>query len=206
MAVALPVNIIVRHIQREGIQIYFPEVVDLENKDVLRKINDKIVTRVEYLIDEQFKQQGAESFIEMIGTFEIKTNQRHVLSLTFGNYAYAANYAHGLTLMDSLTVDVETGNCYALQDLFKPNNQYVDILSKEIQRQIIERDLPMLNNFQKIDENQPFYIADKSLNIYFQAYEITPGYVGIPVFPINSFLLQDILLEQGPLARMLPSL
>src|SRR5690625_7638876 len=41
---------------------------------------------------------SADAFTEMIGTFEIKTNERNVLSLTLTNYAIAYHYAHGLTL------------------------------------------------------------------------------------------------------------
>ena len=49
---------------------------------------------------------------------------------------------------------------------------------------------------------QHFYIADKTLVIYFQLYEITPYVVGLPMFPISVFDLADIIDESGPLGRL----
>lgn len=206
MVFALPVNVRIKEIKQAGVSIPYPELIQLQNKEVQGKINRLIIKKVKALIDEQYKQQAANHFTEMIGSFEIKTNERNLFSVSFGNYAYAEGFAHGLSLMDSLTVDVQTGRVYALKDLFKGNSDYVKVLSKQVKMQIKERELPILNHFTSIDRDQSYYIADKSLVIYFQAYEITPGYVGIPSFPINAFLLEHILLSDGPLGRMLPSL
>ncbi|MFB4164355.1 hypothetical protein ACE1TI_11090 [Alteribacillus sp. JSM 102045] len=41
-------------------------------------------------------------------------------------------------------------------------------------------------------------MADKTLVIYFDEYDITPGYVGFPMFPIVTFELQDIVKEDRP--------
>jgi len=205
MAFALPATIRVKEIRHEGVQIYYPEVRQLKDRNVQRRINQEIVKRVGRLIDEQYKKQAADRFTEMIGTFEIKTNERNIFSVTLGSYAYAEGFAHGLTLMDSITLDIETGKVYDLQDLFKVNSDYVKVLSKDIQAQIKERELPILNGFTSIAKDQSYYLADKSLVIYFQAYDMTPGYVGLPAFPMNAFLFEDILKEKGPLKRLLPT-
>lgn len=205
MAFALPVSIRVKKINQTGVKIYYPELVQLQSKEIQEKINRLIIKKVKNLIDRQYQEQGANHFTEMIASFEIKTNERNILSITFVNYAYAEGFAHGLTLMDSLTLDSQTGKVYSLKDLFKGNSDYVRVLSKQIRRQIKERELPTLNNFTSISEDQSYYIADKCLLIYFQAYEISPGYVGLPAFPINGFLIEDILLDEGPLGRMLPT-
>lgn len=203
MAVQLPVSIQTKMITEKGRKIYYPIVVGLKNNHIEEKINQKIFNLVKWLIEEQYKEQGASSFIEMIGTFEIKTNERNVLSLSFSNYAYAEHHAHGLTLMKSLTFDIQTGKSYQLKDLFKPGSNYISILSKMIQQQIRERNIQLLNEFTEISADQDFYIADKTLVIYFQLYEITPYYVGFPMFPISAYSLENILIEDGPLGRML---
>ena len=56
----------------------------------------------------------------MSGSYEIKTNERNVLSLSLLNYAYTYPSAHGLTKVRSLTFDVQTGKSYTLKELFKP--------------------------------------------------------------------------------------
>lgn len=206
MVQALPVTIQIKTIHEQGVVIYYPEIVHFPNQAVQQTMNTIIFQHVQLLIQQQYEQQGAKQFIEMIGTFELKTNERNVLSLTLSNYAYAENYAHGLTLMTSLTFDITTGKLYNLNELFKPGSDFVSTISKRINEQIQERDLPTLNNFTSISPQQSFYIADKALVIYFQAYEITPGYVGIPMFPISVYELQDLVIEDGPLGRMMASL
>lgn len=200
--VALPVSIQTMILQQQGSIIYYPQVVGLQNANAQQSINQSIYQLVQSLIQWQYQQQGADSFTEMIGSFEIKTNERNVLSLSLTNYAIAYHYAHGLTLKKSLTFNVQTGMQYQLKDLFKPGSNYVEVLSKIIQNQINERDVQLLGEFSGISPDQDFYIADKALVIYFQLYEITPYYVGFPMFPISVFALQDIIDENGPLEKM----
>src|SRR5690625_5280781 len=125
---ALPVSIQTMVIHHDGTVIYYPQVVHLKNTNVQQKINHAICDHVHQLIQEQYKQQGADSFEQMIGTFEVKTNERNILSLSLTNYAYAEHYAHGLTLMNSLTFNVETGKLYQLKDLFKEGCDYKSVL------------------------------------------------------------------------------
>src|SRR5690625_7691236 len=100
----------------------------------------------------------------MIGTFEVKTNQRNILSITFGNYAYAEGFAHGLTLMDSLTMDTETGKTFSLQQLFKSGSNYVIPISLKINTNIKDRDIYILHSFTSIYTHAPTYISDLSVN------------------------------------------
>ena len=199
---SLPVQIQTMVLQQQGITIYYPQVVGLQNTDLQQSINQSINQLVHSLIQWQHQQQGADSFTEMIGSFEIKTNERNILSLSLTNYAFAYQHAHGLTLIKSLTFNVQTGKLYSLKDLFKPGSDYVGVLSKVIQKQINERDMQLLGDFSGISLDQDFYIADKALVVYFQLYEITPYYVGFPMFPISVYALQDIINENGPLGQM----
>jgi len=114
---------------------------------------------MESLFQQQFQQQGEYVFDQMIGTYEIKTNQRYALSLTLANYAIDA--ANGLTLMKSLTFDIRTGESYQLVDLFQPGSEYVTKLSDIVQKQIKIRDISTVGTFNGVSPNQDFYIADK---------------------------------------------
>lgn len=198
----LPVSIQTMVIKQQGFTIYYPQVIGLQNTNVQQSINQTISQLMQFLIQQQFEQQGTNNFTEMIGTFEIKTNERNVLSLSLSNYAFAYQHANGLTLMKSLTFDTVTGKGYNLKDLFKPSSNYVEVLSKIVQKQINERNIQLLETFSHVSPNQDFYIADKSIVLYFQLYEITPHYIGFPMFPISVFELQDITDENGPLGRM----
>jgi hypothetical protein len=107
-----------------------------------------------------------------------------------------------MTYIKSLSVDLERKKICKLRDLFKPGSDYIKRLSNLISVQIKQRNIQLINDFNIILPNQDFYIADKALVIYFQLYEITPYYVGFPMFPISVYDLQDIIDENGLLGRM----
>lgn len=198
----LPVSIQTMVIKQQGSTIYYPQVVGLQNTNVQQSINQSIFQLVQFLVQQQYQQQGADAFMEMIGSFEIKTNERNILSLSLSNYAFAYQHANGLTIMRSLTFDTDTGRSYNLKDLFKPGSNYVDVLSQIVQKQISERNIHLLGKFPGISPDQYFYIADKALVLYFQPIEITAHYFGFPMFPISVYEIQDIIDENGPLGRM----
>lgn len=181
--------------------VFYPQVTGMQNKVSQRAMNRAIAYQTQQLIDLQAGNMPT-TIEEMEGSYEIKNNQREVLSLSLSNYAYHFHAAHGMTYIKSLTFDWQTGKLYQLKDLFKPGSDYVKRLSDLIRIQIQQRDIQLLNDFTAIQPNQDFYIADKSLVIYFQLYEITPYVFGFPMFPISVYSLQDIIDENGPLARM----
>ncbi|HNU79629.1 MAG TPA: RsiV family protein, partial [Bacillota bacterium] len=68
--------------------------------------------------------------------------------------------------------------------------------------QITDRNIDLLDEFKGIRPDQDFYIADKSLVLFFQLYEITPYYMGLQYFPISVYQIQDIIAEEGALGIM----
>jgi Protein of unknown function (DUF3298) len=200
--VSLPVSIEPRMISNGPKQVvYYPKVVRMRSRNFQRTINRTIVAETQKLIHEQVGNMPS-TVEEMQGSFEIKNNQREVLSLSLSNYTYHAHAAHGMTFIRSLTFDLEKEKICSLKDLFKPGSDYVKRLSDLVAAQIKERDIPLLGEFTGIRPDQDFYIADKALVLYFQLYEITPYVAGFPMFPISVFDLQDIIEESGPLGRM----
>lgn len=181
--------------------VYYPQVLGIKNQALERLINQSIVNQVQQLIDLQIRNLPT-TVAEIVGTYEIKNNQRQVLSITLSNYTYHHKAAHGMTYIKSLTFDLKKVRQNELRDLFKSRSDYVKVLSTIIQKKIKQRDIQLLDGFTNIRPDQDFYIADKSLVIYFQLYEITPYVYGFPMFPISVFDIQDIIDETGPLGRM----
>jgi hypothetical protein len=184
-----------------GVKIVYPSVSGLANHQAQEHINRTIAAQVELMRQEQKKYQSG-TLSEMTGHYEIKTNERGILSMTLSNYAYSSPMAHGYTIVKALTFNVLTGKPYSLGDLFKPGSDYVGVLSSEVATQIKERNLPLLNGFTAISPNQDYYLADKSIVIFFQLYEITPYYVGFPMFPISVYDVLSIAAEPGPLSDL----
>lgn len=184
--------------------IYFPQVVITKDRPLENVVNQAIVTQTQELIDKQTDNMPT-TVEEMIGLYELKNNQRQVLSLSLSNYTYHHQAAHGMTFIKSLTFDLKNHQLCQLKDLFKPGSDFVEKLSNLIKKQIKQRDIPLLGEFQAIKPNQDFYIADKTVVIYFQLYEITPYVYGFPMFPISVYDIQDIIDENGPLGRLIAS-
>lgn len=181
--------------------IDYPKLFGMRNQDLERFINQTIVQQTTQLIHQQAGNMPT-TVEEMIGSYEIKNNQRSVLSLSLSNYAYHYHAAHGMTYIKSLTFDLEKGKLCGLKDLFKPGSDYVKRLSLLIDAEIKQRQIFLLNGFTAIRPDQDFYIADKALVIYFQLYELTAYAYGFPMFPISVYDLADIIDEHGPLGRL----
>lgn len=181
--------------------VYYPEVVGLADPAWQRTVNTMIVKQAQEMLDEQVG--GDMSTVDtLIGSYELKNNQRNIFSLTQSNYIYHKRAAHGVTILRSLTFDMNKRRVYALKDLFKSSSPYVERLSAIVAQQIKERDIGLISPFTTIAPDQFFYIADRSLVLYFQLYEITPYVFGFPFFPISVYEISDIIDEEGPLGIM----
>jgi hypothetical protein len=200
MSIQLPVSVRTMRIYRQNLNVYYPAVTGLANPAAQQRINRAIYDTTEQLIEDQGYYQNPQT--DMLGYYEIKTNERDILSITLENYAFVGG-AHGLTIIRSLTFNVNNGIKYSLGDLFKLGSDYVGVLSDLVAAQIKERDIPLLDGFNGISPDQYYYIADKCLVLYFQLYDITPYAYGFPYFPISVYQIQDIIDEQGPLGKML---
>lgn len=194
----LPINIKTYRMSGPRLNVLYPVIVELSDSGVQQQINQLIVGEVKRQIHQQGYPQNPK---ELSGYYEIKTNERGVLSFSLYNESYANN-AHGWTLQNSLTFDVQTGKLYTLQDLFVHGVDYVKSVSEIIGQQIKDRSIPLLSEFKGIRPNQDFYIADKALIVYFQLEEITAYVYGFQYFPISVYEIQDIINEQ-PLGTMM---
>lgn len=195
----LPAGIHVRSLVSPGTTIVYPLVYGLADEGVERRINGEIAQTVALMQREQAKAQTGTG-MTMTGHFEIKTNERGLLSLILTNYAYSRPMAHGFTIAKSLTFDVNTGRRYRLGDLFKPGSDYSVRLTEAVAAQVKRRDLPLLHGLPPVSPDQDYYLADKALVLYYQLYDIAPYYVGFPMFPISVYDLASAAAEQRPLA------
>ena len=195
-------------IQRNSF-IDYPVVVGMANTAIQDKMNHAILTMVKKLYRDQVSQllnQGYPQIppMDIMGWYEIKSNERGVLSLSIGNYTMAYPAAHGWTMIKSLTFDIQTGELYQLYDLFKPDSNYMKILSDLVSAQIKARNISLISPYKGIKpQNQDYYIADKALVIYYQLVDFTAYVYGFPVFPISVYEIEDLIKPGTPLDKML---
>lgn len=182
-----------------SINLYYPQIKDFHSLHRQEYINRVILDTIHKQIEDQGYYDNPKT--QITGTYELKNNDKGIFSITIINYAYSGG-AHGMTIVKGLNFNINTCQLYSLEQLFKPNSNYVDRISNIIKKQIKERNFPILDEFHKIDPNQDFYIADRSLVIFFQLYDIAPYSAGIPYFPISIYEIEDIISDNTPLSNM----
>lgn len=188
-----------RILENDHISVYYPQVEGLENTEVEKRINRRILDLVEDLIN---SQRDEEAIVEITGSYLVRLNKKSLLSIRFEIYSYREMAAHGLTIVKSLTFDLNSGRVYQLDDFFRPDSGYLQFISQQIKLQIVQEDIPLIAAFNSIDKNQDYYLSDKFLIIYFQLYEYTPYVYGIPQFHIPLEELEPYFRNNSPLYRL----
>jgi hypothetical protein len=193
-------RVITRKLVKPRLEVKYPRVEGLKSRFAEQMINNSIMDAVYDLIRQQGYVQNPEMTIT--GTFETKLHKNGLLSLMYENYGYSKGAAHGMTYKSSQTFDLDNGMEYKLSDLFKYDSNYVQRLSDIIRKQFKEQDIPMLTEFKSISPDQPYYLTDRAIGIYFQLYEYTPYAYGFPTFEIPFEQVKDIINPEGPIGRL----
>lgn len=201
----VPVLITTRQLSNPSpsISIVFPEVHLPHLPMIQQSINTQIQNALnQLLIDQNYYDP---KLVELTVYFEIKTNERNLLSLTLVAYSFTGG-AHGMTVVKALTFDTLTGKKYSLYDLLGSQDFEIPI-SDHIRKKIEDWDVELLDPpFAEIRKDQDFYLADSSLVIYFQLYEITAYVWGFPYFPIALKDIESLIPGNSPLQRFVPFL
>jgi len=177
--------------------VSYPRVSGLRSSTVQSEINQVIEKQIRTLIP----KEGCDVYQTIKGTYRVELNQKGILSVKFNVYTFRWHAANGLDVQKSITVNLETGKVYQLNNLFKSNSGYRRVLTKLIQKQIEEKEIPLLEEIKSIPDNQEFYMTKDALVIYFQEIEYTPHSVGIPEFPIPYYQIKSLISDYGPIAR-----
>lgn len=199
----LPINVQTKKIQLDSlnITIHYPIIEQFSNPDIQHRMNAKIISTLNELLLEQ--NYHSPNLVELVASYEIKTNERGIFSLNLIVYSFTGG-AHGMTVVKSLTFDTASGNVLTLPQLFKSDSSYIDTISNEIKKDIQKWQVVVIEPFDTIKPDQDFYIADNSLVVYFQLYELAPYSSGFPYFPIPLLDLQKHIAPNTPLDKLLP--
>lgn len=183
--------------------VKYPEITGLENSAVQNDLNALFAKlaaeaasrghEIEKYIgqDHIARQVKAEIYFD----YQVKYNRKGLLSVVFSDYQYSGG-AHGITVQSSYTFDLKTGKEYKIKDVFKDGSDYVSLISNEVKKQMEEREMTfLLAPFNSIKTDQDFYLSEKAVVVYFQAYEYLPYAFGIPEFAVDFSDLALLLSE-----------
>jgi len=175
--------------------VYFPQITGMDNNKEENLVNKKIKEKSKVMHTDS-KEELDYNFY---GQFEVEFFKNKLLILQLSAYNYPFGAAHGMPTKIYLHVDLINGKFYELEDLFKRSN-YVEVLSNIIRKQI-ENMGPdsgiWLDQYKGITSDQPFYLSEDILNIYYTTYKIAPFAYGFPTFKIPYEEIMGIINTEG---------
>lgn len=188
--------------QEQSLIIHYPVISGYENAESQTKVNDFLKKEAEaYAVTGQQALSQAHKDVSELedanpdlampplsfeGTYTITYNEDNRLSLYVDYYTYLGG-AHGMTERVPYTFDLKTGEQLSLREAANNHENYLDIINASIREQIKERKLLLLNPFEGIASDRPFYLKHGAVVISFDQYEYTAYAEGMPEF-LTSFL------------------
>lgn len=176
--------------------VYYPQVNGMSNADIQQKVNQYLKDFSGVKPISPMKQLDS----SYTGDFEVSFFQRDLLVVEKTGYDYPFGAAHGMPLKRYTHINLKTGDVYQLKDLFKPGSQYINVLSEIIGSQIKnnkEYSYVFPDRYTGIREDQPFFIGEDVLNVYFNPYEIAPYVAGFPTFSVSFEEMKNIINAEG---------
>lgn len=176
--------------------VYYPQISGIKNDELQNKINAQLkALSLVPKVDDQLPLDYSYS-----GDFSIEFFKKSLLVLRLDGYQYYFGAAHGMPSQIYPNINLTTGQFYSLGDLFKADADYVKILSDIIGEQI--KNDPQYtyifpDEYKGISQDQPFYVNEDALYIYFAPYEIAAYAAGFPTFRIPYTEILPIIDRAG---------
>lgn len=143
-----------------------------------------------------------------VGYDTVQASDR-VATVIFNTYTYPARAAHGLTRVDTLNFDQDSGELLSFEDCFDKPEKALEIMASHARRLVgesfAERDLAdgladddgswFLDGFTPTRDNYAAFVVEPGgMRIVFQQYQVLPYVFGLP----EAFFLLDMLAPAGP--------
>jgi hypothetical protein len=176
--------------------VYYPQIEGIKNKRVQQNVNNKL-KQLSQVKDVPSNVQLESSYT---GDFSVEFFNKNLLVFELEGYDFPFGAAHGMPSRVYPHVDMISGSFYELKDLFKQNSNYVKVISDIIANQIKtdpQYDYLFPDAYKGIKPDQPFYVDQNNLYIFFAPYEIAPYAAGFPTFKIPFKEIMTILNTQG---------
>ena len=176
--------------------VYYPQIEGIKNRTIQQSVNKRLKT----LSGVKNVNPNVQLESSYSGDFSVKFFKKNLLVLELSGYDFPFGAAHGMPSEVYPHIDLVSGRFYALKDLFKQNSNYVKVLSDIIGEQIKndpQYSYVFPDTYKGIKPDQPFYVDENNLYIYFTPYEIAPYAAGFPTFKIPFSSIMNIINING---------
>ncbi|MGC5324725.1 WG repeat-containing protein [Brevibacillus sp. SYSU BS000544] len=176
--------------------VYYPQVEGMS----IQTAQDKVNRQLREMSQIKKIDSNAQLDYSYSGDFSVEFFKEHLLELQLTGYNFPFGAAHGMPTMVYAIIDLQGGRFFQLKDLFRPNSNYVQVLSDIIGQQIKtdpQYSYVFPDSYKGIQPDQPFYVKEDALYIYFSPYEIAPYAAGFPTFRIPFAQIMNIINVNG---------
>ncbi|QHW34749.1 DUF3298 domain-containing protein [Paenibacillus rhizovicinus] len=176
--------------------VYFPQIDGMTDQAAQREANDKLK------VMSQVKPIPPNQQLDYTysGDFEVSFYKQQLLQLELTGYNFPFGAAHGMPTKTYAIIHLTNGRMFELKDLFKAGSDYVQVLSDIVGKQIKEDpqySYVFPDTYKGIQPDQPFFVTENALHLYFQPYEIGPYAAGFPTFTIPFTQIGKIIDTEG---------
>ena len=175
--------------------VYYPQVEGIADRAAAERAN----RRLRELSGVKPVPSGQLDY-SYTGDFDVAFFRNALVVLELNGYHYPWGAAHGMPSLIHANLNLKTGRIYELKDLFLPGSDYVETLSRIVGEQIRndpQYDYVFPDTYKGIRADQPFYVTEDALHLYFEPYEIAPYAAGFPTFRIPFTEIDGIIDKQG---------
>ncbi|AZN41085.1 WG repeat-containing protein [Paenibacillus albus] len=180
--------------------VYYPQVDGMADQAAMRNVNTKLKEM------SQVKPIPANERLDYsyTGDFDVSFFKHQLLQLELTGYNFPFGAAHGMPSQIYAILNLVSGHMFALKDLFKPGSDYVKVLSDIVGKQIKEDpqySYVFPDTYKGISPDQPFFVTENALHLYFNPYDIGPYAAGFPTFTIPFAEIRSIINTNGEFWR-----
>ncbi|WP_257352106.1 DUF3298 and DUF4163 domain-containing protein [Pseudalkalibacillus decolorationis] len=192
-----PVKIITVTVEKSGIKVKYPKIVNMDDREISAQINKQIL-----LLVHRLREEGEQPNTTGTITYTIKVNRNGVLSILFLLDYYTEGAAHGMQVQKALTFSTVTGMCFPFHLLFRGKSYYKTRLSRYVKAYIKSENITLIEEFKSVTEEQEYYLTGDSLVLFYQLYEYTPYAYGFLEIPIPYEEIQTLICNKGPVYQL----
>ncbi|QSF43116.1 WG repeat-containing protein [Paenibacillus tianjinensis] len=177
--------------------VYYPVIEGIASTEVSKAVNDKLRSLSHA---EGVGSGGPAQDFSYTGDFAVEFFRKNLLVLELSGYNFPFGAAHGMPTRIYEHINLRSGRFYTLSDLFKPGSKYVEKLSEIVGKQIAtdpQYSYVFPDTYKGITADQPFYVDEAALYLYFAPYEIAPYAAGFPTFRIPYAEIMGLISTEG---------
>ena len=181
----------------------YPQLMKLRDETVRHRINDRMKNLATGMVErsELRNHPVPDSYTKV--TSEVALADHGLVSVAYFREDGSAGSAHPALAVETLNLELSSGNRLSLSALFLPDSNYLEIIARETMKQLGPKLGPSLDMFEeelapRVKNYRTFTLNPTGLDIYFGGCRLSCAGANARVLVPYS-ALKGLIIEDGPL-------